>query len=382
MLSPPRFAEIPLVLFAALCIVGAELGQLIVVPAGDLALPAFWPPLGVLVAALILADRRRWRSLVAAACGAMVLSMAVLHGRPVLPSLGLSVIVGLEACVAAWLVRRATGDRFALNRLSHTWALVVSSTLVPAAGGVLATSALLFAGLPWSFAGWRAWWLAEALGMLVTAPLVIAAIAERTAFAAVVRSWKALEVAVVFAGGITTAVIIFGETADPLLRIPAYLLPFLLWPVLRFGPGAASAIVFIVSLIGLWNAAQGQGPFAMAGATAVNLVLRSQGAMAAVAVSFLLLASVVAERKRVAQEYAILVTELQQAMLEIRTLRGFIPICAWCHKVRDDAGFWQQIESYLDAHTDATFSHGICPACAEEAHDEISAHDEMTGRVS
>jgi hypothetical protein len=130
----------------------------------------------------------------------------------------------------------------------------------------------------------------------------------------------------------------------------------------------------IVSLIGLWNAARGLGPFALAGVPAANLVLRSQGAMAISAVSFLLLASVVAERKRVAHEHARLLADLQQAMTEIKTLRGLVPICAWCHKVRDDAGFWQRIEMYLDAHTDATVSHSICPSCAEEAGHEIAAH--------
>ena len=83
----------------------------------------------------------------------------------------------------------------------------------------------------------------------------------------------------------------------------------------------------------------------------------------------------VAERKRLAQEDAALVAELQQALAEIKTLRGFIPICAWCHKVRDDSGFWQQIEVYLDARTDATFSHSICPTCAAEAREELASSD-------
>jgi hypothetical protein len=132
--------------------------------------------------------------------------------------------------------------------------------------------------------------------------------------------------------------------------------------------------MLVVSLIGLWNAAQGHGPLALAGAPAASIVLRSQGAMAIAAGSLLLLASVVADRKRVTQEHAVLVAKLQQALAEVKTLRGFIPMCAWCHKVRDDAGFWQQIEMYLDARTDATFSHGICPACAEDAQDEIASH--------
>lgn len=378
MLAPHRSTEIPLALFAAIFLISAELGALIVAPVGDAALPAFCPLAGVLVAALILADRRRWRMLVATACSAMVLSTTVLHGRPAVPSIGLSVIVGLEASVAAWLVQRTIDCPFTLNRVSHTLALVVSSTLVPLASGVLASNVLLLAGLSSFFLAWRGWWFAQALGMLTAAPLVIAAVAERSAFAKTVRSWKALEIAIVFIGGIVVAGGIFGETLDPLVRVPAYVLPFLLWSVFRFGPAGASAAVFIVSLIGLWHAAQGQGPLALVGAPATNLVLRSQGAMAITAVSFLLLASVVAERKRAAQEYAVLVAELQQALAEIKTLRGFIPICAWCHSVRDDAGFWQRIEMYLDARTDATFSHSICPACAEKAQGEIASHD-LTG---
>ena len=367
--------EMPLPLFAAICLIAAELGQLIVVPIGGVILPAFCPVIGVLVATLILSEPRRWRMLVPTACGAMILSSAVLHGRPVLPSLSLALVIGLEASAAAWLVHRTIDGPFALNRVSHTWALVVASVLVPIAGGALASNVLLFAGLSSSFfAVWRAWLLADALGMLVTAPLVIAAIAGRAAFARIARPWRALEIAVVFGVGIVVAVGVFSEALDPLVRVPAYVLPFLLWPVFRFGPGGSSAAIFIVSLIGLWNAARGQGPLALEGVPAANLVLRSQGAMAISAVSFLLLASVVAERKRVAHEHALLVAELQQAMAEIKTLRGLIPICAWCHKVRDDAGFWQRIEMYLDAHTDATFSHSICPSCAEEAGHEIAAH--------
>ena len=56
---------------------------------------------------------------------------------------------------------------------------------------------------------------------------------------------------------------------------------------------------------------------------------------------------------------------LQQALDEIRTLRGILPICAYCKKIRDDKGYWSQVEKYVSDHTDAKFSHGICPACFE-----------------
>jgi hypothetical protein len=56
-------------------------------------------------------------------------------------------------------------------------------------------------------------------------------------------------------------------------------------------------------------------------------------------------------------------TRLQEALANVKTLKGLLPVCSWCHKVREDEGYWQQIETYVAAHSDATFTHGICPDC-------------------
>jgi response regulator RpfG family c-di-GMP phosphodiesterase len=69
-----------------------------------------------------------------------------------------------------------------------------------------------------------------------------------------------------------------------------------------------------------------------------------------------------------------LIEELQAALGEIKTLKGFIPICASCKKIRDDEGYWNQLEAYLSKHTDAIFSHGLCPGCAEKLRDEVREH--------
>ena len=71
------------------------------------------------------------------------------------------------------------------------------------------------------------------------------------------------------------------------------------------------------------------------------------------------------------KQQAKLVAELREALAEIKTLKGFIPICAWCKKIRDDEGYWNQLEAYISAHTDAVFSHGLCPECAEKYMAEI-----------
>lgn len=66
--------------------------------------------------------------------------------------------------------------------------------------------------------------------------------------------------------------------------------------------------------------------------------------------------------------------DLQKAMAEIKTLTGMLPICAACKKIRDDQGYWNQIESYISEHSDAAFSHSICPACARKLYPELE-HD-------
>jgi two-component system, response regulator PdtaR len=62
---------------------------------------------------------------------------------------------------------------------------------------------------------------------------------------------------------------------------------------------------------------------------------------------------------------------LRLALAEVKELRGILPICASCKKIRDDKGYWQQIETYISDHSEAEFSHGICPACAEKLYPEL-----------
>jgi K+-sensing histidine kinase KdpD len=79
----------------------------------------------------------------------------------------------------------------------------------------------------------------------------------------------------------------------------------------------------------------------------------------------------VAERKRYEKERERLISELQKAFSEIKQLSGMIPICASCKKIRDDKGYWNQIEAYIRDHSEAEFSHSICPECAKELYPEV-----------
>jgi hypothetical protein len=78
-------------------------------------------------------------------------------------------------------------------------------------------------------------------------------------------------------------------------------------------------------------------------------------------------------RRQAEEEKDALVDELRKAIDEVKTLRGIIPICASCKKIRDDEGFWQQVEDYIGHHSDAVFSHGICQKCARKLYPYIMA---------
>jgi PAS domain S-box-containing protein len=74
----------------------------------------------------------------------------------------------------------------------------------------------------------------------------------------------------------------------------------------------------------------------------------------------------ITERKRAGEEREKLIGELTEALNNIKTLRGLIPICASCKKIRDDQGYWQQVEVYVRDRSEAEFSHGLCPDCVKE----------------
>ena len=80
------------------------------------------------------------------------------------------------------------------------------------------------------------------------------------------------------------------------------------------------------------------------------------------------------EIDRLSREKDNKIDELNMALTEIRTLRGIIPICSSCKKIRDDKEHWNQIEIYIQEHSDAEFSHGICPECAEKLYPEYNPY--------
>ena len=71
------------------------------------------------------------------------------------------------------------------------------------------------------------------------------------------------------------------------------------------------------------------------------------------------------------------VTQLKQALAEVRTLKGIVPICANCKNVRDDQGYWNRVESYLNEHTEADFTHAVCPDCMKRLYPQFERDSDV-----
>jgi len=81
------------------------------------------------------------------------------------------------------------------------------------------------------------------------------------------------------------------------------------------------------------------------------------------------------ERKKNEREREHLISELKDALAKVKTLKGLLPICSSCKKIRDDKGYWNRIETYIESHSEADFTHGICPECMQKLYPELMKDD-------
>ena len=87
--------------------------------------------------------------------------------------------------------------------------------------------------------------------------------------------------------------------------------------------------------------------------------------------AFIVILHDITKRKKAEEERKKVVFELQNALAKIKTLRGLIPICANCKKIRNDEGYWQQVEIYVKDHSEAEFTHSVCPECMKKLYPEL-----------
>ncbi len=258
-----------------------------------------WPAGGVALATLLLAPRWHWPYILLAVFAANAIN-ALADGHSLEVAVLFAVPNVLCAGGSAWLLLRLSGRPATLASVRG----VLVFTLV-AAVGVNALAALLGAAVPHFFYGrdllteWWVWWVSDALGVLLVAPLILAWSTARPGDWASVPRLRVLEAAAIGLGTAITAQIAFGAMPGPsgaVVPLSHLITPFLVWAALRFHIRGAASAVAVAALVALWNTASGNGPFAAALAPGAESVLHLQEYLAVVTATALLVGALVHER--------------------------------------------------------------------------------------
>ena len=278
-------------------VVTARLGLMVDAVAGFASL--VWPPTGIALAALLLFGQRLWPGVFV---GAVVAN--VLTGAPPLAALGIGVGNTLEAVAGAWLLRSIPGFRPSLDRLADVLGLVtLAAGLSTAMSATIGVASLHTAGvIPLAEAGvaWRAWWLGDAIGALVIAPVLLVWATTRERLA---TGRRLLEAAALAASVMIVGLGIFGGVGA--IRSAAFeqaylVFPPLIWAAIRFGQRGVVATTLLTSVIGVWGTVLGHGPFAQEGV--LESLFPLQTFMAVAAATMLLLGASIAARRRAEEQ--------------------------------------------------------------------------------
>jgi signal transduction histidine kinase len=305
-----------------------------------------WPPSGLALAVLLRRGLGLWPGV---ALGAFVTNLWV--GAPVGAALGIACGNTLEAVSGAWLLARFAGLDRPLERLRQVAALVVlgalGTTLVSAAIGVLSLRAAGTIADAQMGATFRAWWVGDALGELVVAPLIIVFSDSHELFK---RPARVVEAAVLTALLLGMSLLVFGGWISPASPFgQVYLLfPVLAWAALRFHLRGGTFATLLLSAVAVACTVYGRGPF-VRGSVADSLMFL-QVFMAMVAITTLFLGAAISERDRAVRARQSLLAIVSHDLKNPLNAIG-IHAQLLARKVRDDAALMKlvaQVERSVD----------------------------------
>lgn len=366
---------------AAAYALAARVGLLLAMPPAFKA-TAVWAPSGIAVAAVLLAGRSVWPGIFIGAFAGNVLDYFKPEDTfPLTSHVELSLAIAaastLQALVAVDLIRRFTQGGNVLSRtrdFARFLALVPVACIVAPTIAISAIVALGFANWDAFPATWLTWWLGDVVGIILITPLILA-LAMPTQ-----KSWRATQILEVIlllgliwlVGSLSFA----GWTSLEALAMAAAFLviPLVVWGAFRFGWRGATLGPVLFSVFAIWGTTTGHGPFFFQ--DRVESLLALQAFVAIVAITATLLAAVLQDRRREELAKDLAIAQMEVTLRDMRTLRGLIPICAWCKKIRNDGGGWEQLEAYIKRYSNADFSHSICPECAEGLNSYFDSPDE------
>ena len=252
-----------------------------------------WAPTGIALAALLLWGRSLWPAIWLGAFVANALTGAPLWTAPVIATGNT-----LEAVVAALILRRLLGFDPTLRRVRDAVAfIVVAAFLSTAISATIGVTTLCVAAVqPWTRFSelWSAWWLGDALGALVVAPVILTTVRATAAWSR--RDW--VETCLLVVGAAALSQVVFGQVFGPTIgRHPLeyVIFAFVIAAAVRLGQPATALVVLGASGVTIWNTVRGAGPFA--GSDVHQSLILLQAFMGVLAFTGLLLAAAIAERR-------------------------------------------------------------------------------------
>jgi serine phosphatase RsbU (regulator of sigma subunit) len=227
----------------------------------------------------------------------------------------------LESCTGAFLLRRCLAMSGTLSQLKELLGLAVVAGLCSTALGAVVGAAIVVTQYPtgsyWSV--WQVFWFGDALGILVVAPVVLtwAGVTRQSCQAPSAR--RLVEVSVLFVAMLVVAQFVFGAASASALSffdLPYLVFLFLLWAALRFDPHIVATASLALTLLLIWNANHGRGPFIIAGRSVYENILALQVYLAVTPFSALILSAVVTARRRAEHLVAEYNQTLEQQVVE------------------------------------------------------------------
>lgn len=290
--------HIVLALFAtAACFLSARLGYAFMLRPAKLAV--VWPPAGVMLALVLLIDKRLWgTALVGALVGNLLADLE--YGAGFALAFEGSAANALETGLAAWLLGRFVGPRITLGSLRQVVGFVVIAMVLSTAVSSLLGSLVVGQVATTKFwNGWFVWWAGDGLGMLMIAPIILTTAAALRAKPKI-TGWQAIEATVVLAMVAVVANYLLVRTPSQIGSEeghPYRVFPLLIWAAVRFGPWGAATSTFVLCAVTAWNAAHGNSPFGEPGESAVHSMFEMYSFLALAGVSSLIPAAIVRELK-------------------------------------------------------------------------------------
>ncbi len=281
---------------------------------------AVWPPSGIALASLVLFGPRVWPGILA---GATVSNLAYFMGQPAvgtLAAIGGALITGagntLEAMTGWTLLARVIGSSHPFDDVRSAFrfvALAATTAMIGATVGVLALVGCRAAG--WNVLGtsWVTWWLGDASGILVYAPMLLAwTVRPRQRW----TTARVIEAVLILVMLMPTGFVLFGGWLREryTYSLPYLVMPLLLWVVFRFSLREAATAVAMVSIVAIWGTVRGHGPF-LTGSLNESLML-VQFFAATVAVTVLALSAAVTERRRLLDQLTLVNRTLEDRIGE------------------------------------------------------------------